>query len=114
MKYTFSDAFGSSYSMNAVQVQPVKISSFPEELRPTAMRQLIYNILAAEEGTGYDGNQLSIIYNAVNSINIIPYINPVCSKDQNSVFLLCTELYNILCIAGISINRDYLYNALMV
>lgn len=109
LQYTFND-----YTSNAVQVHPVKVSEFPEELRPTAMRQLIYNILSAEDGSGYDANQLGIIYNTINNINIIPYIIPVCNKDQNAIFLLCTELYNILCISGISINRDYLYNALMV
>lgn len=94
-------------------VEGVKIASFPDELKPTAMRQLVYNIIISEKDAGYTGQELGIIYNAVSSIDIRPYIMPVCNKDSNAIFLLCTELYNLLTISSICIDQNHLYNALI-
>lgn len=107
MQFTFSR--GTSIP----QVEKVRVSQFPKELQEQALKQTIYEIVEGE--SAFDSQQLTKAFNAINSLDLVPYIPYICGnqKDPNVAFLLCSRLYTLLYLQGVCIDVNNLYNSLL-
>lgn len=88
--------------------QPVKISSFPQELREKAAKQFIYGALT--ENVQIEQSNKKAVYEIIQQFDIIPYIESAfIKKEENSIYLLALELSNVFTNNNINLyNIDYI------
>jgi phosphopantetheine adenylyltransferase len=95
------------------EVEVVKVSAFPDNLREKAAKQYLYEAITKDADIPAEVD--TRVYNIIDEMDLNPYIETVFVKpDSNSKFLLVTELTNLFFANGVTMfNKEYLSDIIM-